>query len=98
MALVTLDDAKRHLGLEGINDRDAIVTQKMEEASAIVLKHVKAKDPVWTVADVPFDVKAAVKLVLYDLYYLPGGAGEPDSVLSQTVLNLLRGYRDPTLA
>lgn len=98
MALITLEDAKGHLGLEGIDDRDAIVLQKIEEASAIVLKHVKAKDPVWTVETTPYDVKAAVKLVLYDLYYLPGGAGEDDSVLSSTVLNLLRGYRDPTLA
>lgn len=98
MALITLEDAKGHLGLEGIDDRDAIVLQKIEEASAIVLTHVKAKPPFWTVDNVPPEARAAVKLVLYDLYYLPGGAGEPDSVLSPTVLNLLRAYRDPTLA
>jgi hypothetical protein len=98
MALITLEDAKAHLGLEGIDDRDQSVRQKMEEASAIVLKHIKAAEPVWTPETAPYDIKAAVKLVLYDLYYLPSGAGEEESVLSPTVINLLRGYRDPTLA
>lgn len=98
MALITLTEAKAHLGLDGFTDRDAAVTQKMEEASAIVLKHIKATEPVWTDATAPYDIKAAVKFVLYDLYYHPEGSNDDDAVLSRTVIDLLRSYRMPSIA
>lgn len=98
MALITLAEAKAHLGLEGFDDRDAMVTQKMEEASAIVLKHIKATEPVWDATSAPYDIKAAVKFVLYDLYYHPEGSNDDDAVLSRTVIDLLRSYRMPSIA
>ncbi len=98
MALITLTEAKAHLGLDDIDDRDPVVTQKMEEASAIVLKHIKATTSQWTDQTAPYDIKAATKFVLYDLYYHPEGSQTDDSVLSRTVLNLLSPYRMPSIA
>lgn len=98
MALITLTEAKAHLGLDGINDRDPVVTQKIEEASAIVLTHIKATADQWTDQTAPADIKAATKFVLYDLYYHPEGSQTDDSVLSATVISILRHYRMPSIA
>jgi hypothetical protein len=98
MALITLEEAKAHLGLDGFNDRDATVTQKIEEASVIVLRHIKATDAAWTPETAPADIKAATKFVLYDLYYHLEGSENGDAVLSRTVVEILRFHRMPSIA
>lgn len=45
---------------------------------------------------VPADMQAAVLLVLSDLFY--NGDASTSELLSDTVINLLRPHRDPTMA
>jgi N-acetylmuramic acid 6-phosphate (MurNAc-6-P) etherase len=84
MALITLDDLdfQLRLDLEKLADR----------ASTIILRHVKREDAPWTEADAPEDVKAAALMVARNLW------DETEQPLSEPVVNLLRGRRDPTLA
>jgi len=107
MALVSITRALMHLRLISSADEDVAyideleeVQAKLEDASAIVLKHIK--DPE-NEADLdadstPGDIQAATLLVLSDLWEHRAGSKDEDTVLSTTVLNLLRGHRDPTLA
>lgn len=91
--LITLDEAYAHLRVS--EDEDALdVALKAEEASEIVLDYVTHEDKAdWSEDTAPGVIKAAVKLVLTGLY--DDRAGDP---LSPAVKNVLRRYRDPTLA
>ena len=94
--LVTQAEAFAQLRFEegfGLPDA-ADVMVKAEEASEIVLDYVTdAEKSDWTDADCPPLVKAAIKLVLTNLY--DDRSGDP---LTPGVKNVLRRHRDPTLA
>lgn len=111
MALVSLTRALMHLRL--IESADVIddgsqndlpeideVLAKIEDATAIVLRHVKDPDNTayWDEDSTPGDVQAATLLVLSDLWEHRAGSGSGDVVISETFVNLLRAHRDPTLA
>lgn len=100
MALVTLDELDFQLRLDLSRDEEGEITdplapqfQKLaDRASTIILRHVKREDDPWEEADVPDDIRAATLIVARNLW------DEVDEPLSDPVVNLLRGRRDPTLA
>lgn len=97
-ALVTEDEARRHLRLTESNmddaDMAADVVMKTEAATEIVIDYIKRPDHEWTDADAPFLIKAAIMLVLGALFDNREG-GDP---ISEAVKSLLHRYRDPALA
>jgi hypothetical protein len=105
--LVTLEHALRHLRLlvgeapDPITQHeDAVEVEfKAKHATAIVLNYVTDPDGnTWTAETVPGAVQASVLLVLSDLWEHRAGSADEDVFLSKSVQNLLRTYRDPTLA
>ncbi len=93
-------------------DDGGLVNQKILEASAIVLKHIKltefpdawADDPDASPVQytVPWDIQAATLWVFGTLWEIREGSNPEKyreiTPLSDGVKDLLRGYRDPTLA
>jgi hypothetical protein len=96
MALITLDQAKRHLRMG--DDEDEEIEEKVNEASAIVLDYLKVPADEWAVGAVPYLVQAATKLVLGALMENREGNADGPEPLSQAVKDLLHRYRDPALA
>lgn len=93
-ALVSLTEAKKHLGIDSADAGDtAEVTLKSEMASEIVLDYIEDRESDWTDTTAPKLIKAAVLIVLGDLYADREGAGIPEGVK-----HILRRYRDPALA
>ena len=95
LALVTLVQGKRQLRVDNA-DSDADVQEKIEQASAIVVRYLKAQAVAgWLTTpptvDVPLDVQAAVLVVLDDLY-------ERRPIQWDVVNGLLVGIRDPAVA
>jgi hypothetical protein len=116
MALVTLNQAKRQLRIaipenyeDEIEDENADVQDKIDQASEIVLDFIKQRDSDWTDPDgdnaAPALIQAAVLLILTALYDDRSGptVGElltsPNgSTAAGSVAALLWRYRDPALA
>lgn len=90
--LITLAQAKEALKIED-EAEDSALLLRIEEATAIVRTHVKARWADWTDRSLPADVRAALLLVLRGLHDRP----DMDPV-SDTVKALLAAWRDPTLA
>ncbi len=103
IGLIDLDAAKAHLHIRN-TDSDADIEAKILQASAIVMTHCKlATIPNdWIVNSspieyqIPYDIQAAVYLETAELYFQREGS--VSGVLSEAVQNLLRAYRDPTIA
>lgn len=74
------------------------VTSKLAQAQAIVIDYIEAEDHEWDADSVPGPVKAAILLVLSDLWDHRSGSANEDVFLSTAVKSLLRRYRDPALA
>lgn len=99
-ALVTLDELDFQLRLEIERDEAGEITDPLspqyeklaDRASLIILRHVKRESDPWTAETAPDDIRAAVLMVARNLW------DEKEQPLSDAVLNLLRGRRDPTLA
>lgn len=83
--LVSLDEAKSHLRLDGTTEHDCQIRQKTEEATAICLDWLKnyigdaderqARYDVidgWTTGDVPPQVRAAILRMLGHLFQFRG--------------------------
>lgn len=116
MTLVTLQEVKGHLRLTTADGSpgEADLTLKTEGAEAAVLRWVRKSGfgstnaEAWTDAtSTPADVKAAVLLMLTDLWRFRGddvGAAiysaprNPGEDLPPVVIGLLRRYTDPVLA
>lgn len=110
MALITYAQALRHLKLTddqgSPSDLSQDVTLKMEQATALVIAHIKRPGHTWTVAtdpaaDAEFAIVQAVILqVLRHLDRFRGDAETEES--AQALRTLLRTnlsmLRDPTLA
>jgi hypothetical protein len=96
-ALVTLAVAKSHLRLNPVvTADDADIQLKVNQASAIVINHLKAQaDPTWTDATVPVQVQAAVLTLVTQLVVSRGDGDVPDDSQWQRYLTILR---DPALA
>lgn len=106
MALVTYATAVRHLRQTGVLDgspEDDDLTAKIEQASALVLVHLKRAGE-WTVDTDPTDdpefavVQAAVLKVLGNLYRFRGDDEKPVSPISEDVVSMLSMLRDPSWA
>ncbi|MBP2303426.1 head-tail connector protein [Azospirillum picis] len=102
MPIVTLDEAKAHLRVDGA-DEDADITLKLAAAEDAAAQHLNRPVP-WSDADgaevpVPASVKVAILLILGDLYAVREGAiiGATHAV-NPTVERLLAPYRRITLA
>jgi hypothetical protein len=97
-ALVTLEEARRHLRLTPSNMEDADVAAdvagKAEAATDIVIDYIKKPAHGWTHDTAPWRAKAAILLVLGALFDDREG-GDP---LSEAVKSLLHRLRDPALA
>lgn len=104
-ALLTLADAKMHLRVTHAFE-DAYLTQLCDAASDAVLGYLKRPTPEvdWTASTVPPRVKAALLLLLDDLYANRGADGTTtaprpaDGYLPPRVTALLHRDRDPALA
>jgi len=96
-ALVTLQQAKDQLQVNGFDDDDSQILLRMEEASDIVVGYLKNPANGWTDRTAPPRVRQAVLQVLTNLYFNRGDADAP-SPISQTVKDLLWRDRDPALA
>lgn len=99
--LVTLDEAKAHLKVTTTagHPGDADIQAKLDEAEAIIRKHLKSSDdPLWTAATVPPPIQAAIKIKLMDLYQLRGDDDANAERNWQRIVAMLTPYRDPALA
>lgn len=106
MALITLEDAKKHLGIHVEDEsRDDQVLQKMEQASAMVINYLKRPDHGWTVATDPaadeeFAItQAAIFEVLANIFNDRGDRDNPTpGPITDRVRAMLSMLRDPALA
>lgn len=84
-------------------EQNADLTLKMEQASALVLIHIK-RAAEWDVDSDPSDdpefavVQAAVLRVLGNLYRFRGDDEKSVSPISEDVVSMLSMLRDPSLA
>ncbi len=104
MALITLTQAKRHLRITYSDEDDAIL-EKADHASAIVRDYLNRDDLEWTEAsngetpvmsDAPFEVQAAVLMMLDVLWDARGGDdleyGQADGYLPKPVTAILHRW------
>lgn len=100
--LLTLAEAKAQLQITD-TVHDAIVAQKLAAAEEQVLAYLAAAgDPTWTPATAPLEVKNAI-LGLTTHYYEHRGddfgvGGRDVAVIWRELAEMLKMYRDPTLA
>lgn len=110
-ALISLEEAKRHLLMDH-DDDDAEIQQKIEEASAIVLDYLKLSSvpASWQPAETgetggtgstptggtPPLIRSAVKIIVGDLY--KNRESENSYVLTEGVRSLLHRQRHPAMA
>jgi hypothetical protein len=110
MDLVTADQVKAHLRIDG-TDEDASISNFILEGSSIVLDYIKKTEAeataMWTAGSppafaVPGLVQAATLLVIGALYFnREGDIGtrmRAPLILSDAVVSLLARQRDPAIA
>lgn len=98
VSLVSLTDAKAHLRVD-FTDDDDLISLKIADASDIVIDFLKKQpDPPWDETTVPGHVRAAVLLVLGNLYGQRGDNTAEANPLTEPVISLLWRSRDPALA
>ena len=98
MALISLEEAKRHLRI--LDDEDDIeVGEAIAAASDMVVDYLKRSDTGWDEEGTPPLVKAATKLILAGIWADREGTGDGDYFASNgAVARILARYRDPALA
>lgn len=89
-----------------IDDDDGSVPRIIEEATAVILKHIKAEDGEWPedwgdgespeTFTVPADIQHATFLMISEMYH--NREASVEDLFSENVMWLLDEYRDPTLA
>lgn len=92
MALVSLADAKADLRILGSGE-DVDIQNKLNTAEAIVVDYLKRPDHGWTEESAPLVVKAAILLVLRNLF-----DEQNSDPITPGVVSILFRQRDPTLA
>lgn len=104
MMLVTIERAKRQLRHD-TDDHDAEVAELIEEASAVVMKHIKCDTipNAWNEPEgspsgtgIPGDVKLAALLLIGEIDRHRGASMA--ELLSPAAVSLLEKYRVPSLA
>ena len=101
MALVTLEDVRLRLRIDFF-DEDLDIDSMILQAEDAVLDYLKVEDDEWDIDTAPARVKAAILLLVQDLFdnraepkLLPGLAG---GQLNNPVVALLYRLRDPAMA
>lgn len=89
--LVTLDEVRGRLRVDGVADQTDIESM-MLEATDIIIGYLKMQTVTWTPATVPPRIRTAILLAIQALY-----DGEP-TPLNQAVIDVLHRDRDPALA
>ena len=107
--LVTLAEAKDHLGIDSLDTAsDVDIQAKLDAATAIILDYCNTTaywrdiTSTWDSATVPRQVKAAILLELGELSRFRGDDPEaperwPDHDLSPAIIGLLRRTHDPAV-
>ncbi len=97
--LITLAQAKQQLVIENeTTERDSELLLKMEEANDAVINYLKSRaDPSWTSNTVPPRIRAAILLVLTNLWTHRGDDDMSDPI-SSAVASVLMRDRDPAAA
>lgn len=107
LLLITIAQAFRQLRIlieEGENiashEDHAEVQFQAQLATGLVLDYIKdrANKNGWTAEDAPAPVKAAILLILSDLWEHRGGSASDDIIISRAVRDMLHRWRDPALA
>lgn len=91
-SLLNLEDAKTHLKITG-NGSDDDVAEKAMQASAIIVDYIKKPDHTWTDETVPYVIKAAICLMLTQLFM-----DRANATISKSIETLLERSRDPSFA
>lgn len=98
MALISLEEAKRHLRVMH-DDDDAEIGDLVESASDMVLDYLKHADTGWDEVGTPPLIKAATKIILAGLWRDREGTGEGDYFApGGAVARILARSRDPAIA
>lgn len=100
--LWTVDQVKLHLRITG-TDHDADITQKRDAAQEEILAYLNlSADPTWTAATAPLLVKHAIHFLTAHYYEHrgddPEAAADGMTAVWAHLQNMLKMYRDPTLA
>lgn len=97
MFLVTLEQAKTHLGVPlAFTDSDADIALKVSQASDTVLDYLKSRaDPDWSSDTVPGPVQQATLLFVTHFYENRGADMRADEAVWKAVERLLMRLRDP---
>lgn len=103
--LVTTKQVCDHLHIE-TSQRELLddLDLKILAVSAVIMRHIKLTDydEDWyddsspAVLTIPYDIRAAALLAVGEMYMTREASTA--NVLSPTVLDLLRSYRDPSMA
>lgn len=99
MALLTLTDAKDHLKITDA-DHDAVIGSKLDDAQGVIADYMKKRwDPTWDVDTLPRPVRAAILIMLGNLYENIGDDQQArDQEAWNSVIRLLDRLRDPAYA
>jgi hypothetical protein len=102
MALVTFEQAKRHLRVDD-DDHDTEIEEIRVRASLILLDYLKKDEDYWQDSaleplDVPGSISAATLLICGALFENHEGSEKDAEPLSKSVLDLVHRHRDPALA
>jgi hypothetical protein len=102
MMLITLDQAKAHMEIEH-EEKDEQIEEAIQDASGILLNYLKRESTEWQDTNgnpdsVPYEIRAAIKIMTAALMENREGNDEGPNPLSQTVINLVHRYRDPAMA
>ncbi len=100
IALVTLDQAKERLRID-FDDDDFDIMSMVSQASAILLKRIKMTEATindsWgSPLEIPEDIQAVTLEMVAEMY--TNREASVADILSDRLLELLVGYRDPTLS
>jgi hypothetical protein len=100
--LITLDQAKAHMQIEH-EEQDDQIEEAIQDASAILLNYLKKDETEWQDSNgepdsVPYEIRAAVKIMTASLMENREGNDQGPDPLSQTVVNLVHRHRDPAMS
>lgn len=97
--LVTLDEARTHLGILVAGAYDARIDATRAAASALVVDYLGARaDPAWTELTVPRHVHQGVLYAVAHLWEHRGDDMSLDQVFWEALGRILRRSRDPSVA
>lgn len=92
ISLISMEEAKSHLRLDDGDDEFDVATKSFT-ATAIIIDYIKKPDHGWTAETAPYVVKAAILLMLGQLFL-----DRENATITDPIKNLLHRSRDPAFA